>query len=82
MLISISQSRELLATGRYKFNTITTGGEIQHAVDKADRVGQAEVKMLAPDGVGGPADIVAMGIEVEDRLILQCLFSQPIDLDR
>ena len=56
-------SRELLATGRYKFNTITTGGEIQHAVDKADSIGQAEVKMLAPDGVGGPADIVAMGIE-------------------
>lgn len=56
-------SRELLATGRYKFNTITTGGEIQHAVDKADGQGNAEVKMIAPSSVGGPADIVAVGIE-------------------
>lgn len=56
-------ARALLMTGRYQFNTITTGGEIQHAVDKADAMGFAEVKMLAPDTVDGPADITAVGVE-------------------
>ena len=56
-------SRELTATGKYKFNTITTGGEIQHQVDKADRSGKAEVKMLAPDTINGPVDVVAIGVE-------------------
>jgi hypothetical protein len=56
-------ARELVATGRYKFNTITVGGEIQHQIDKADANGLAEVKMLAPDTVSGPVDVVAVGVE-------------------